>query len=655
MRQLVVCVFAGVLFVCSARSAEQAKAVDVQVNGTDEWVDSTIDVAVGDSLVMRATGTVHFMQAQENGPDGLPRGWKDLIRVLPFNEAGRGALIGRIGSTESALPFLIGASKNWRAPSAGRLFLRINRADGERPEGSYAVKVEITRAEPTRSSGAAAAKPPLVFTQQMLDGLPARVSDDLGNDGDRVNFIVVGTERSLREALQAAGWVQANRSTKDAVIQATLASFSKQAYTQLPMSELKLFGRPQDYGFAHADPLQVIASRHHFRIWKAPFEAESQTVWVGAGTHDIGFDRDRRNNKITHKIDPEVDKERDYIGETLANTGLVARVDYLTPAKPVREASTATGATFRSDGRTLVMTLVSSGVDDSARFADLFCTVLAQENPDGGEWGDCGRYFTGGGTHTAKLNEVSTRYRLLIIPGILNTCASDSPAFQEGQVHLKEKHGTVVELLAVPNDSSETNAQLIVSYLREHMKTDTRKYIVIGYSKGAPDLQVALASDATLTSSVAAFVTIAGAVGGSPIADLLPKQAEKWMKQYGTSICKGDLSEGFKSLRKDARKAFLSANPVPVVPTYSIAAVSDRTNTSKMLLETWQLLSAYGSGQDGQVIKDDALVPGAKYLGEAKGDHFAVGLPLEKRSYPRATLLETVFRYVTEDLGTGPL
>ena len=62
----------------------------------------------------------------------------------------------------------------------------------------------------------------------------------------------------------------------------------------MPMSQLELFGRVQDFGYAQADPLRVVASRHHFRIWKTPFTAGGETVWAGAGTHDIGFDKDNR-------------------------------------------------------------------------------------------------------------------------------------------------------------------------------------------------------------------------------------------------------------------------------------------------------------------------------------------------------------------------
>ena len=79
---------------------------------------------------------------------------------------------------------------------------------------------------------------------------------------------------------------------------------------------------------------------------------------MGAATHDIGFDRDQRNNGVTHKIDPDVDKERDYIGQSLNETGLVAKLDYVTPSKPSTQAVTATGATFKSDGRILVIYLI---------------------------------------------------------------------------------------------------------------------------------------------------------------------------------------------------------------------------------------------------------------------------------------------------------
>jgi hypothetical protein len=115
------------------------------------------------------------------------------------------------------------------------------------------------------------------------------------------------------------------------------------------LSELRLFGRPQNFGYSQGDPIRVAASRHHFRIWKAPFDLEGQTVWVGAGTHDVGFARDQRNNGITHKIDPDTDGERDFIRDNLIQTGLVVKTDYITPSDPNLKAKTATGEEFSSE------------------------------------------------------------------------------------------------------------------------------------------------------------------------------------------------------------------------------------------------------------------------------------------------------------------
>ena len=82
-----------------------------------------------------------------------------------------------------------------------------------------------------------------------------------------------------------------------------------------------------------------------------------ETLWVGAATHDIGFERDQRNNGVTHKIDPDIDLERDYVEKTLTSTGLVTEITHFLPDSPLKEANTATGGSFHSNGEVLVMKL----------------------------------------------------------------------------------------------------------------------------------------------------------------------------------------------------------------------------------------------------------------------------------------------------------
>ncbi len=656
VRRMLLCLLMTMPLWAAPLSAQKR---ELDLNPGSGWVDTGVDLKPGDTSRISASGQLQYTDArQTNGPEGLSRGFMDVIRNLPMNDAGRGTLIGRIGNSDAARPFLIGAQYSGEARIAGRLFIAINQTSFDHATGTFHVTLERTAntAKPT----AQVSLPP--FPQDRLDSIPRRVNDAGGNPGDRVNFIIVGSQDQVQSALKAAGWVTVDRTDKDAILRGLFSTFSKEAYTTLPMSELQLFGRAQDFGYAQADPLRVIASRHHFRIWKAPFQFDGMDVWAGAGTHDIGFDRDQRNNGITHKIDPATDGERDYIRDSLTQTGMVVKSEYMTPADPVTSAKTATGSGFTSDGRTLIVYLATATNNFASAFGDVFCSVLKQNNPDGGNWGGCSQYIDSPGKDDATLAPLSTKYRILIVPGFMSSCFSDSPAFQEGQKALKDKYGMDVNLLQVPNDSSESNAKMIGQYIREHASGDPRKFILVGYSKGTPDIQVALVQESGIADHVAAFVSVAGASGGSQVADLLPQVAEKYMTATPIKSCQGDMSTGFKSLQRANRQAFLAAHPDPVVPTYSIVAKSDQNNTSKALLQTWRVLSTYGVGEDGQLLRDDAIVPGAKFLGAALADHFAIALPfdkspdatirsnMDKTTYPRAALLEALVRYVTADL-----
>jgi LssY C-terminus len=190
-----------------------------------------------------------------------------------------------------------------------------------------------------------------------IDGLPRRVNDEFNNMGDMVNFVIIGSEQQVQAALDAANWHVADTNNTESAMKAVLETYQKKDYLTMPMSPLRLFGRVQDFGYEQAEPYSVVASRHHFRIWKAPITYKGQTVWAGAGTHDIGFEKDQRNGKVTHKIDPAVDGERDNIGSSLQKAGKVKTMYYYLPPNPVQDARNATGGGYRSDGRIIVILL----------------------------------------------------------------------------------------------------------------------------------------------------------------------------------------------------------------------------------------------------------------------------------------------------------
>ena len=353
----------------SAPSSANATAYQFDVDATKEWMDTKVDLRQGEKLRFTATGTITYPADKKHpdgrtfGPDGLPRSFDDLIHQYAVTDSGHGTLIGRLGSDDGAQAFAVGKTSEYEAPVGGRLFLGINQSmkDAAEATGNFQVKIEIISPGLSTATAIAVGGPPEtpvpMITPALLSRIPRRISDKQGNPGDMVNVFIIGSQAQLEKVFSAAGWVNVDSSVENSVMNAVMDSFEKKDYLTMPMSTLYLFDRPQDYGFAHAEPVRVAMSRNHLRAWKSPYLVDGRSLWCIAATHDIGFERDQRNNGLTHKIDPSIDGEREYVNDTLSETGLVVQRSHVMPSDPLLTARTATGGEFHSDGRILVLVL----------------------------------------------------------------------------------------------------------------------------------------------------------------------------------------------------------------------------------------------------------------------------------------------------------
>jgi hypothetical protein len=392
------------------------RELNLSVTTSQPWTDTGLELVPGEVVQITASPTQAEAGATASTCD--PQGASDAVSDgnLPLSLAPAGALIAKL-QHQGGLPLLVGLEKEIKIAQPGHLYLGANNGNRATCQGSFAVRVGVTSpiagsslSDPgsasaanikgklaaaaqiwlagqlgnsnapaassntessAAASGSATAKSASVTAVKLalstdalaaslrndLDRLPRRVNDKLKNLGDMVNFILIGAQSDVQAALQAANWFVADSSNAEAVAKAVLMTYQKKDYVQMPMSQLYLFDRVQDFGYEQAEPYAVVASRHHFRLWKAPFQYEGKDVWVGAGTHDIGFEKDQRNGSVTHKIDPAVDGERDHIGESLQKTGRVKSLAYYLPPNPVQEARNATGGGYKSDGRILVISI----------------------------------------------------------------------------------------------------------------------------------------------------------------------------------------------------------------------------------------------------------------------------------------------------------
>src|SRR5262249_51099491 len=199
------------------------------------------------------------------GPDGLSRGFADVIHQYAVGDAGHGALVARVGPADAGQPFLVGAGKDFVAPIAGRLFLGINQStrDAATAQGNFQVTVTVLDPGPA-TGGIAAGGPPETpipaLTTEIIEKIPRRVTDPQGNPGDMVNVLIVGTEDQLVQTFTTAGWVKVDTTVSNTVVSGLLNTLEKKDYLTMPMSTLFLFNRPQDFGFAHAEPVRVAMS-----------------------------------------------------------------------------------------------------------------------------------------------------------------------------------------------------------------------------------------------------------------------------------------------------------------------------------------------------------------------------------------------------------
>ena len=148
----------------------------------------------------------------------------------------------------------------------------------------------------------------------------ARTKTGDGLLGDPVNLALNGEEVDIHAAMRRANWVQADEITVGSALGIIRSSLTRKSYPAAPVSDLFLFGRRHD--FAYQQEVAGNASqRHHVRFWKVPegwrLPGGEVVEWLAAGTYDRSVGLSSMTMQITHKIDADIDAERDYIINTV--------------------------------------------------------------------------------------------------------------------------------------------------------------------------------------------------------------------------------------------------------------------------------------------------------------------------------------------------
>jgi hypothetical protein len=264
------------------------------------------------------------------------------------------------------------------------------------------------------------------------------------------------------------------------------------------------------------------------------------------------------------------------------------------------------------------------------------------------------------GAHPAT-DGLPGRYRIAFVPGFFAECFHRFVRPFGDVRRALEAEGFVVDYVRVSGRApSAANAR----QLAEHFATladDPRPIIVVAHSKGLLDTLELAVRYPEAAARVAAIVSVAGAVNGSPLADHFQGIYRDWLATFPFSDCAPGSGEEISDLRRDVRLEWWQRNRgAVVVPVFALVAAPRSDRISRAARLTYGQLARFDPLNDGQVIWYDQLIPGGFLLGYANADHWAIAIPVSedipsasfmfRDDFPRAAMVRAALEVVAATL-----
>ncbi|HEX5067517.1 MAG TPA: LssY C-terminal domain-containing protein [Myxococcota bacterium] len=194
--------------------------------------------------------------------------------------------------------------------------------------------------------------------QPALEKSPKYTVTDAGIQGDPLNVGLVGSREEVLFAFASAGWrVPAALGLRSDIGIAESVVADRPDPTA-PVSQLFLFGRPEDLAF-EKEVGHSADERNHVRFWRDDsLGTGTRPFWIGAASFDRGVGISHRTGQITHHIAPDIDAERDLVMEDLSDARQLVRRYQVTGIGPTLNGHNGGGDRYYTDGELDVGVLI---------------------------------------------------------------------------------------------------------------------------------------------------------------------------------------------------------------------------------------------------------------------------------------------------------
>ena len=277
-------------------------------------------------------------------------------------------------------------------------------------------------------------------------------------------------------------------------------------------------------------------------------------------------------------------------------------------------------------------------VDGRAGFRPLFCDALAKYPGEADTAVPCDFWLHRLEDEPAAPPEPRSLpvapLQVLLVTGAFSECfGEDARPFGSAVGPLRDSGVRIDTIVVGGRSGTEHNARQIADFLGEWVDQPGVPLVLIGYSKGTSDILQFLVDFPDLANRVSAVVSIAGSIGGSPLADRFGGLYDFLFSHLPSGHCPAGDGDVVHSLSTDVRDAWLRDHDLPAdVDYYSIAAFTTRERVARALVLSWESLLKFDRRNDGQLLVGDALIPGSTLLGYLDADHWAVALDIEDES-----------------------